>query len=289
MGDCEMRNALLTLILLAILAVDTGANPAGFFAGYVGARRLAVLDAWEAAGLNDGLVSYWAMRTNTATTVIDEYGSNEGVAANSPTFSAANGVRDDGVGFVAASSQYITVTDADSLTPSNTISISAWIKPATIMAPIDSRNIVAKYDTTAGVRGWLLQTYRTTSPIENLQRLRVLVSSDGTTVAGYFTGNIAALSTLEWVHVAATINTANVNPVFYVNGQSVSGSWETGSMPASMFNNSASLLMGARLESGSAGSFFNGSIDEVGIWNRALSSNEVYRLYNTPLYAPYKE
>jgi hypothetical protein len=60
-----MRNALLTLILLAILAVDTAANPAGFFGGYVGARVRAGAEPWTPADL-DGL-ALWLDASDAST------------------------------------------------------------------------------------------------------------------------------------------------------------------------------------------------------------------------------
>ncbi len=221
-----------------------------------------------------GLVAYWSMR-NSGTTVFDEWGTNNGSASNGVTFATTYGV----VGFGASAdgvNDYIRIEDADALSPANTMTISVWIKPSSIPGEGTAYNIFTKYNTTAGVRGYAFQVYHGgDAPI----RLRVLLSLDGTTIAGFFTGNIDALSAQTWLHVAVTVNTADLNPKIYVNGATVSGSWETGAMPAAMVNNSVSVLIGGRFVTGTPAEYFVGSIDEARLYNVVLTADEIRRLY----------
>jgi len=276
-AEKQMRNALLTLILLAILAVDTGANPAGFFAGYVGARRLAVLDAWEAAGLNTGLVSYWAMRTNTAANVVtDEYGTNTATAVNSPTFSEANGVRDNGVGLVAASSQSVDVADNASLRITGAMSIAFWVKPSGTPAVAYRfvNKIGAVADNHAGYGSLITGDYK--------PRFQLATSASAATS---FIANSAI--TTNWTHLAFTYEPSTAVRI-YINGTEDIAF--TSSIQAGQFSdNTRKLTIGRFDTTASDKQYLNGSIDEVAIWNRALSSNEVYQIYSTPLYAPYKQ
>jgi hypothetical protein len=258
-----MRNALLTLILLAILAVDTAANPAGFFAGYAGARRLAVLDAWESAGFNDGLVSYWAMRTS-GTTVFDEYGSNDGTAVNGVLFGSAYGKRDDGAG-MPSTNEYITA--ATSIGASTGFAFSAWIKP----------------DTVAGNQDFIYQTssgaVRKFFGIRDGKLIFYYAHSTGNTFA--LTDNVV-VSTNGWQHVFATFDAGAIG--IRVNGENKAYT-RTGSIVATALSVDNTAI-GSRL---GVSNPFKGCVDEVAIWSIYVPSGRAAAIYNTPLYAPYKQ
>src|SRR6056297_1478362 len=97
MPDGKDYTMIKRVLILMLLSLPLLADPLGDFYGRYAAARVQAA-AGDAAFPTNGLVSYWAMRTNGTTTVYDEYGSNDGTTVNTPTFSAANGVRDLGVG-----------------------------------------------------------------------------------------------------------------------------------------------------------------------------------------------
>jgi hypothetical protein len=83
------------------------------------------------------------------------------------------------------------------------------------------------------------------------------------------------------MHVTVVFNNNNVK--MYKNGNLVG---ETNSNPAP-------INVGRPLVIGYSGPtnyrHIDGSIDEVGIWGRALTGPEILNLYTNQLYAPYKE
>jgi len=85
----------------------------------------------------------------------------------------------------------------------------------------------------------------------------------------------ATLSANTWYHLAVTYN-GKGNPLFYVNGvlQGSGGTW--GSPEVNTASNGGA--MGIRGNCG-AGYSINGSIDDASIWSRALSNNEILKLY----------
>ena len=94
----------------------------------------------------------------------------------------------------------------------------------------------------------------------------------------YYTSNSGVTPTNNtWYHVVATYN--GISLIIYVNGtahsQAVTAVPHVG----------GDFQIGAR---GNSSLNLNGKIDEVGVWNRALSSTEVTTLYNsgTPLAYP---
>ncbi len=78
------------------------------------------------------------------------------------------------------------------------------------------------------------------------------------------------LSNGVWYYVVATANGTNIS--IYVNG--IGNSMASTTLPGVSSNN---------LSIGYLGTYFNGSIDEVRIYNRALSASEIATQYNTSL------
>jgi hypothetical protein len=62
----------------------------------------------------------------------------------------------------------------------------------------------------------------------------------------------------------------------YINGVLTNSNFLDGSV----CNSTNDLIIGADILSGSVYRFFNGKIDDIGIWNRALTPQEVTNLYN---------
>ena len=95
---------------------------------------------------------------------------------------------------------------------------------------------------------------------------------------------VTHVSANTWTHVAAVVSSntgpqSNVKVTFYVNGAQA-GVYNSSQMPRPDLNDA--LLVGAETLIGSAAltNTFNGSIDEVAIFNRALSSSDLSSVLN---------
>src|SRR5256885_7667372 len=75
----------------------------------------------------------------------------------------------------------------------------------------------------------------------------------------------------RWYHIAFTFDYATQIEALYVDGAKVSSAF-TG---RSIAYDSHPLIFGREIENGNSGFFFGGSIDEVSLYNRALSPAEV--------------
>jgi hypothetical protein len=75
----------------------------------------------------------------------------------------------------------------------------------------------------------------------------------------------------EWVHLVGTVNDTNV--ALYLNGTMINTTVWGGSIKSSLSN----ISIGGDI---SSGFILNGTVDEVGIWNRTLTPSEVSDLYN---------
>lgn len=86
----------------------------------------------------------------------------------------------------------------------------------------------------------------------------------------------SVMTTGKWYHIVGTYDGANSR--CYLNGVLDGTVASSGSIGAAVVN--AGLLIGSDGET--AGRYFNGYIDEVRIYNRALSQSEVSLLYSSP-------
>ncbi|MDP3103731.1 MAG: LamG-like jellyroll fold domain-containing protein [Candidatus Methanoperedens sp.] len=141
-----------------------------------------------------------------------------------------------------------------------TISVEAWIRINTY----GESQIVSKWnDFNANQRGWLL--YQANNQII------FYISRDGTEYLSVVDPVIASLN--SWYHYVGTYDGKNIK--LYRNGVIVS---ETQAIGNNVFSNSANLLFGIGKESTNYRAF-NGLIDEVRIYNRALNAEEVKASY----------
>ncbi|MBU0536744.1 MAG: right-handed parallel beta-helix repeat-containing protein, partial [Nanoarchaeota archaeon] len=86
----------------------------------------------------------------------------------------------------------------------------------------------------------------------------------------------------KWHHLALAVD-SNGNRI-YIDGSPAAGTYSVGSATSTEFFDDVldqdTLRIGINEDSGGNQWPFNGSIDEVRIWNRSLSSNEVNMIYN---------
>ena len=82
----------------------------------------------------------------------------------------------------------------------------------------------------------------------------------------------SALSTGTWYHAVGTYDGSNIR--LYLNGVQATSTTQTGSLA------SASGALNIGRDPSNTLKLWNGLIDEVKVYNRAISANEVLDLYN---------
>ena len=102
----------------------------------------------------------------------------------------------------------------------------------------------------------------------------VVYAHNGSSYISQFAGVGITLST--WTHIAFTFNNTTKLVDIYIDGVLSNGSTPTfTSVTSSDFANG--MIIGRRL----GFQYFNGLTDELGVWNRILTSGEVTELYNS--------
>ena len=196
--------------------------------------------------LLNGLLAYYKM-DEASGNLTDSKGGFTGTVSGSPTYSATGKIN---TAVTFAGSSYFNAGNV--LKPTAAITISAWVKTTST----GSFGIVSNYY----YDGFDL----TTQP-------------DGTIAFEindtYALNSGTNISTGAWFHVVSTFDGSNLK--MYINGVSdVTPLSHSGSIP---YSGSGNFQIGARL----SGNKFTGTIDEVGVWDRALTPTEIALLYNT--------
>lgn len=133
------------------------------------------------------------------------------------------------------------------------------------------------------VLAWIKTSYTSDfqiiTAIDNQLQCRVLTTGEIRLIL-YHGGSFTTLNSTEivndgdWHHVAFTYNSSGMN--IYIDGSSISNSVDVTPLTTATDN----FLIGARRISGTLSKYFNGSIDEVAIFNKALSASKIQQIYD---------
>jgi hypothetical protein len=210
------------------------------------------------ADLNSGLVAHWSFDDCTAK---DSSGNhNDGKLLGTQ---CVDGVIGKALLF-NGTSDYVEVPNSSSLNPAQ-LTISAWINPLSILNTSDVNVVLNKEDQYEfGIAG---QTgHHDVSPNE----LAVSLNPNWY----WFNAGHVQPPIGKYTHVSITMDSKN-NGEIYVNGVLK----RTIAYNSAIQGMSNCLRIGARFCPNSAGSFFNGIVDEVRIYDRALSASEILQIY----------
>jgi hypothetical protein len=204
-----------------------------------------------------GLVGWWAGESNAN----DSYGTNNGILVGGATFT--NG--EVGRAFsLNGTSQYVDVPDSPGLNPVNSVTLEAWIYPRQFpaFAPVIKK---AGENTTETDHGYGLDLVGTGSGVQ----FSVYLSLG---VAWVRTG-VAPVPLNQWSHVAGIYDGTNLS--LYVNG-SLAGS--PVNAPGQIVSSVNDLQIGH--DPSDSSRFFNGFIDEAGVYGTALPAAQILAIYN---------
>ena len=214
--------------------------------------------------LSQGLVGYWPLdgpvtNWNTNTTAdISGNGNTGQLISMSTSTSPAIGKIGQAL-TLNGTSQYITRDgNLNSLSFGAPLTLSAWIKvPALVKGAI----VIAGNSTTH--TGWGLYLQDTFGHLSFLNPGVTAINSTKTVSANV------------WTHVAVTVPSGSTNPTFYFNGVPDTVT-DVNAITAPAVSDQ--VMIGSWFTGGA--DFFKGSMDDVRIYDRALSAGEVQQLYH---------
>lgn len=220
--------------------------------------------------LIDNLVSYWEMEESSGSTRVDIHASND--LTDNNTVAQGTGKLNNGADFEGSSgNQRLTRTDASfsGFPAGAAFSLSAWVNTeSTAQQPLACKWNHASSDT------FLIECFG--------DAFRVFIADAASDPGNnYFQSGSGIFSNGTFVHVVVVFDGAggtNADRLkTYKDGSLIVSGGYGGTIPATLIDSSAVFEVGGH---SSLGRWFDGVIDEVGLWDRALSSTEVSDLYN---------
>ena len=179
----------------------------------------------------------------------------------------------NGMVFNGATDYYI-VNDNSSIDLNGSFTIEAWINPCDT---VGSKLIVAKQWCGSGGYSYSLSN-------ENGQIQWFWSNNGGCTFPAInrYLSTIRLIRNNMWQHIAVVHTPTNIS-IFY-NGNLISGGFTQGGVGGVVYNSNVPLQIGVyKAASGNYSRYFNGRMDEIRMWNTALSAAQISSRYNSPL------
>ena len=199
-----------------------------------------------------GLISWWRAEGTTN----DSAGNHPGTLVGGAGF--ASGHVGQAFSFNASSDTGVIVPSASALNPTGAITIEAWVRPTSFpnVAPTVVRKDVNAIGTT---QYSLLVGSGATAGVAHMN-----IGGAGTATGG-------SILTNAWTHLAGTYDRQFIR--LYINGVEVTNTAATSPIPIS------TEYIGIGRHASFTTRNFDGLIDEVSIYNRALSAGEIATIH----------
>jgi len=229
-----------------------------------------------------GLAALWHMDEGSGTTTADSSGNgNTGNLIGGLGWNSSDGGQWDGRSGVSFSTgkclnydgtaKYVNVSDSASLNITSAITIEAWVKPTWTAYP-DWTMVYIDWDDPGGSNNSVhFSLYN--------GKVSLYISSTGANAANLDGSTTLTLN--QSYHIAATFDSGTFN--VYLNGSKDATQYVSGTV-TSIFNAPNTKTIGIK-NTPAHEKPFKGQIDEVRIYNRALSQAEIQRHYVRSKYA----
>lgn len=212
-----------------------------------------------------GLVGHWTMNdSNANTVVVDNIGSNNGANVRNTALVSTNGVVNKALAYNGlVDSDRTTISTAYGITKYNSFSVVFWM----YIPSLPNRGAMVKIgSTTTGNTILMGNNDSADSSITLLHEYVVWIPT------GY------TFPSTGWFHIGWVFqpNTPNTRNIVYVNGVSVYDATSTSiTSPGS-----ATIYLGGYKATNGNNRYYKGSLDDVRIYNRALTASEISAIYN---------
>ncbi|MBK8946422.1 MAG: T9SS type A sorting domain-containing protein [Ignavibacteriae bacterium] len=214
----------------------------------------------------NGLVAYYTLGNN-----LKDYSGNknDGIVIGEDPITAIDRFehQDSARFFNIQKKNFIQIQNSNSLDSFASITVSVWIN--SLGMTNDNQTIIGKWNGSLSNQSWTLDlSYHSTQPQFGIRR------SNGEIVSLISNKSLAAG---EWYNITCVYD--GINTSLYINGKRDSMLTHTSNF--SIIPANTTVTIGAHDELITSDvNRFNGGIDDIRIYNRALSENEILALYN---------
>ncbi len=249
-----------------------------------------------AQDITTGLIGRWALDEESGSSINDSsLNTNTGTwsdsAGDNVTEESVDGQFKTSIDF-DGTDDFISIPDDNSLDAATAVTVSAWVNPETCSRPGAAgtvRMIASKWQNSTDQRSWALGMSRNADDCN----VMFTITDDGVWNNDATNGVISTdrLPLNTWSHVIGTYDGATRDIKIYVNGMLWASNTLSDPGTNAVFNSTVPIHIGSALEwANTNNNFFNGSIDDVRIYDRALTVTDVKELYQSiPGALRYKE
>ena len=162
----------------------------------------------------------------------------------------------------------VSIPNAESLTPAENFTVMAWMKPGSLTHDVVGMNKEQSYGILVRKNGDSAVTFEFNMTNDKGRSSTVYDSNAYDPTSNDYTPYLIN----QWHHVAGVYNGRKI--ILYINGVMIDKARASGST----LNTPSPLVIG----SGGANSFFSGAIDDVRMYNTALSDSEIRSIFHNP-------
>jgi len=206
----------------------------------------------------DSLISYYRFDDDESNTdVIDSFGGKNGTATADTDTMSTTGKLNKALNFDGT--ETVVVSD-DDVFDANNISVAFWMKTSSS----DEMEVVRKWESLSDQRSWAIW-------IDSSNKVRFRVSTDGDNNA-INAKSTTSINDNAWHHIVCTFDGSNVK--IYFDGV-LEG---TDSISGDLFSSTSDIKFG---DSFLVANNFTGDLDDVRIYSKGLSDDEILAIYNS--------
>ncbi|MDV7350877.1 LamG domain-containing protein [Halorubrum distributum] len=211
-------------------------------------------------GPADGLVSYWPLDDVESGTAVDAVGTNDGTVEGVSSVDGKVG----NAGAFDGSDDYVGIPDDPSLDLTESLSLAAWVKPASGQEGYE--RIISREKAGGGNRQYNIGLDQSATEPRTVVDT---TAEDGVEVSGAI-----SVTDGKWHHVAMTFESGDAVRLYLDGGKVDETSVGAGD---TLVSRSSQVVLGAPAQLTKL--FFEGRIDDARIYDRALSETEVSDLF----------
>lgn len=218
-----------------------------------------------------GLAAWWTFNEASGTRA-DSHVNGIDLTDNN-TVSGTTGLLSNAASFDKANSEYFNAADDSALDFTTEFTASLWLKQVAYGGS-DYETYLAKGTFTSS--SFVIYNRYSASTLKILLNYNAILSQFNLTS---FTLSTSSFDHLVVVYDGSQSTNATKLRVFLNNSEKTGSGSFTGTVPTSLLDRSGDLYVGYM--PGLTNSYFSGAMDEVGLWGRALSTDEISDLYNS--------
>ena len=208
----------------------------------------------------DGLVGWWPFTGNA----IDSSGNANNGTVNGATLTADRFGNVNSAFIFDGVNDWININNSNSLNPPSQITISAWVNTLAYNV-LDASMVVNKgWDQGPGHYDLLVSSSNNKS--------RFVIGSD------IYVESNSIININQWTLITASIDSLTMK--IYVNGTLENTVLQNNN---NSFGTNTDPLYIGKHDYNNAPYYFNGKIDDIGIWNRVLTQQEITSLYTSSI------